>query len=191
MAHDEGDFEIVEGAARCGQGCEIVARQTEAVHAGVDVERGWMAAALAGTELGPVADLGQAREDRTQVEACVVRFGVGEQTIKDVNRGSGRDNARALAFVDRCDEKSRAAFARKSGNDFLKAEPICVGLNDAGAFGRGRGFGQLRPIGAQGVEVDLKHSACTGWDGYSGRIGNACDRSADQSCCFGHDRPRW
>src|SRR5262249_25958291 len=103
--------------------------------------------------------LGDAAEDRAQVEAGIMRLGAGQQAVENIDRGAGLHLAGDAAFVQRGDEEGLAALVGERLGDRADAEAVGVGLDDAGALGAARGLVQTRPVGAQGGEVDGQDGA--------------------------------
>jgi hypothetical protein len=131
----------------------------EPVHAGVDLDgRGEPAPARAAVAR-PIAHLGEAGEDRAQVEARVVGFRPGQEPVEHVDGGARLHLARGAALVNGGDEERLAALVGERTRDRREAHAVGVGLDDAGALGAPGDLVEPRPVRAQGREIDGEDGA--------------------------------
>jgi hypothetical protein len=88
-----------------------------------------------------------------------VRLGARQEAVEDVDGGARLHLARRAALVDGGDEEDLAALVGEGAGDGREAQPVGVGLEDAGAFGAPRHLVEAGPVGAQRREIDGEDSA--------------------------------
>ena len=156
MAHDQRGL---EGGQEIGLGRQlrdVALRHAKPVDPGVDMQ-GCGKPASAGLAVGgPIANLGEAREGRAQIEARIVGLCPGQETVEHIDGGARLHFARGASLIDGGDEKSLAAFTGQRPGDGRQAQAIGIGLDDACAFRAARDLVEPRPVGAQGGRSTLR-----------------------------------
>ncbi len=154
MAHHQRELEGGEDIARFSDGLDLACRQPKPVHAAIDMDGGGEGAARRRREHAPLLDLLRAVEHRTQAMVAIERCRALEQSVEDIDDFLGQQHAEVPRLAERGDEEGLAAGERKRRSDHSHAEPIGVGFDHGGAFGRRAERGQAPVIGDQCIEVD-------------------------------------
>ena len=135
VAHQQSDA-VVLGADARRQGCRVVRRNAEPVHAGVDLQCRAAAPLRTGDKGVPFGQFDHAADHRAHAQFGIGRRGAGDQAVEHIDRGVGRGRAHAAGFRQVSDEVGLAAGARQRFRHRLDAAAIAIGLDDAGAFRR-------------------------------------------------------
>ena len=95
------------------------------------------------------------------------RSGKAVKHIDEAAAARGQSTAQRCALVRRCDEKAAAARLEQRTGDLQGAQPLAVGLDDAGDLRPRRARSKLGVIGDERAEVDGEAglSGRGRWDG--------------------------
>ena len=165
VAHQELEAVAFAGLHARRDGDRFLGRQSEPVHAGIDMQRR-AAAPVAGRDEGvPLGELGRAVDHRPQVGIGERRRGARHQSVEHVDDGVRRHRAHTPALRDVGHEKRPAADLLECRNHPLDSATIGVGLDHRGAFDRNGHAVEPLPVGCDGGEVDGEHAAGLGFAG--------------------------
>jgi hypothetical protein len=154
VAHHKGNA-VIAGVDPGNDALGFHNRQTEPVHAGIDVNGGAAGPAGAAAKHIPFSEFVEVADHRLDVDLGVGLAAVLEEAVEHIDRRCGRHRrADHGGFVEGCHEKRLAAGAGERARDLFGAAAIGVGLDHAGAFGRHRQLLELAPISDDGVEID-------------------------------------
>ena len=153
VAHDKRDA-VIAGVDAGNDGLRFHQRQTEPVHAGIDVDGGAPGPAGAPTKHIPFGEFVEVADHGPGVDLGVGLAAVLEEAVEHIDRRRRHRGADNAGFVEGCHEKCLAAGAGQRTGDRFGAAAIGVGLDHAGAFGRHRRLLELAPVGDDGVEID-------------------------------------
>jgi hypothetical protein len=133
-------------------------RQSEPVHAGIDVNGGAARPAGAAAEHVPFGEFVEVADHGLAVDSGVGVAGVLEEAAEHIDRSRGRSGANHARLVEGGDEKRLAAGGSKRAAHLFGAAAIGIRLDDSRAFGRHRRLLELAPVGDDGVEIDRQHA---------------------------------
>ena len=168
MAHQQRET-VIFGLQARSDGDRLVDRDTEPVHAGIDVERGAAAPVPGGDEGIPFGKFGCAVDDRPQMVVCERLRRARHHPVEHVDGRVGRDRPHASSFRDIGDEEGPAPGLGQHAGDRFEAAAIGIGLDHRGALDRHGRARQHLPVGRDRGEVDGEDTARFHCVGSSGR----------------------
>ena len=110
----------------------------------------------------PLGDLLQRIQDRGDGHSGARGLIAGLKTVKDENpRFCRKPQSQRQRFIDMGDEEIAAARLQQDLRDDIRAETICIGLDDRCRLRCGRHGRKGQIIVAQCAEIDGQMTACT------------------------------
>ena len=143
MAHHQ----TRRGPKQSGRRAGLGGRESQPVHAGVEMQRG-------GACPRPFGDLRQGVQHGPQPGRLEPWRGPRRDPVEHIDDRLARHGAGPLALARAGDEEGLAAGRQQRAHDRLQPKPVGVGLDDGGALGRRAAFGEPPPIMRQRGKVD-------------------------------------
>ncbi|ODS02947.1 hypothetical protein AUC71_12395 [Methyloceanibacter marginalis] len=119
-----------------GHGLDLGGRQSQPVHAAVDMDRARQRLAGARAIVGPLFDFLGAVQHRAKARGVVGLRRSGQEAAEDIDGRFRQQRAQRFRLGECRHEKCAAAGAPQRGRGLRHAKTVGVGLDHRGAFGR-------------------------------------------------------
>ena len=153
MAHHQRQVEAWQRLFVLAQEFNVSKRQSEAVHARVEVE------ACRSCSLAPFGDFIQRTKHRPEVMLNIVWCRTSEQAIQDVDHRIRQYGPQRGALLRQGNEKCPAPDRCQGPSDRFHAQPICVALDRGATFSGAALAGKHAPVVLNRLQVNAQRSA--------------------------------
>ena len=150
---------VIFGLRARGEGCRLVRRNAEPMHAGVDLQRGAALPAMGADEGVPLRKLGRRIDDRPRIDFDKSGAPIRRKAVKHVDGGLACTRTHRSRFGEIGDEECFAAGLGQGRGHLRQAEAIAIGLDHRGAFDGKEPVRQRAPICFDCGEIDGERAA--------------------------------